>query len=89
LKASGPSLRKECEQGDLTFSEGDPADYAYFVEAGQVSVSIRKFGRQERICTLGPGACFGKMALFSNDTRNAPVTAATDVSLLSADKGQL
>ena len=79
-------VEKKYEKGELIFSEGDTADYVYFVESGQVSVFIQKFATQEEICVLGPGTYFGEMALFSKDKRNASVAAVTDTSLLSVPK---
>ncbi len=40
--------------GELIFAEGDAVDYIYFIEAGQVSISIRKFTTDEVIGGLGP-----------------------------------
>jgi CRP-like cAMP-binding protein len=85
-KISALAVEKRYRKGELVFSEGDTADYVYFIGSGQVSVSIQKFGTQEEICVLGPGAYFGEMALFSKDKRNASVAAATDASLLCVDK---
>ena len=80
------AVERKCRKGELIFSEGDTADYVYFIESGKVSVFIQKFGTQEEICVLGSGAYFGEMALFSKDKRNASVSAVTDTSLLSVSK---
>lgn len=73
-------------QGDIIFSEGDPVDYIYFIESGQVSIQIQKFTTQEEICSLGPSQYFGEMAVFYKDRRTATAVAATDAVLLSIDK---
>ncbi len=86
-KIKAVATERRCKKGELIISEGDTADYVYFIESGQVSVFIQKFATQEEICMLGPGAYFGEMALFSKDRRNASVVALTDTFLLSVDKG--
>src|SRR5512142_3026820 len=68
------------------FSEGDKADFLYFIESGRVSVRIQKFTSQEEIATMGAGECFGEMAILSNDRRNASVVALTDATLLRVEK---
>ena len=70
-KIRAHAVQRRYRNGELIFSEGDTADYVYFIESGKVSVFIQKFGMQEEICVLGSGAYFGEMALLSKDTRNA------------------
>jgi len=77
---------RQFRKGDLIFSEGDIADYVYFIESGKVLIFIRKFTAEEEIKTLGPGDYFGEMAVFYKDRRTASTRALTDVSLLSLDK---
>ncbi len=79
-------MEKTYGKGELIFSEGDTADYIYFIQSGRVSISIQKFTEQEEICTLGPGEYFGEMAVFYKDKRTASVMAVTETTLLSVDK---
>lgn len=72
--------------GDLIFSDGDNAEYIYFIETGNVSIFIEKFTVQDEISALGPGDYFGEMAFFSGDKRSASASALTDTTLLSVDK---
>jgi len=74
------------KKADLIFSEGDAADYIYFIESGQVSIFIQKFTSREEISVLGPGEYFGEMAVFNKDKRAASVVALTDSNLLSIAK---
>lgn len=73
-------------RGDLIFAEGDVADYIYFIESGQILISVQKFTAEEEIKTLGPGDYFGEMAAFYKDRRTASARALTDVSLMTVDK---
>ena len=85
-KIKALAVKKRFTKDDLIFSEGDPADFVYFIESGEVSVFMRKFATQEEICVLGPGSYFGEMALFSKAKRNASVAAVADTSLLCVEK---
>jgi CRP-like cAMP-binding protein len=73
-------------KGDLIFSDGDNADYIYFIETGNVSIFIEKFTDQVEISALGPGEYFGEMAFFSGDKRSASAAALIDTALLRVDK---
>lgn len=74
------------KEGDVIFSDGDHADYIYFIESGNVSIFIEKFTHQEEINMLGPGDYFGEMAFFSGDKRSASASAKIDTMLISVDK---
>jgi CRP-like cAMP-binding protein len=80
------AVRRNYKKGVLIFSEGDTADYVYFIESGRVSIFIRKFTVREEIATLGPGEYFGEMAVLYKDKRTASVAALTDATLLSVDR---
>lgn len=86
-KIKARAARQTYKKEEVIFSEGDTADYVYFIESGRVSISIRKFTEQEEIATLGPGEYFGEMALFQKDKRTASVTALTDTTVFSVDRG--
>ena len=73
-------------QGELIFSDGDNAEYIYFIEAGNISIFIEKFTHQEEISALGPGEYFGEMAFFSSNKRSASAVAEIDTTLLRVDK---
>ncbi len=85
-KITARAVKQNYKKGELIFSEGDTADYVYFIESGRVSILIRKFTAQQEIATLGPGEYFGEMAVFYKDKRTASVVALTDAVLLSVDK---
>lgn len=85
-KIKALAVEQKYKKNDLIFSEGDTADYIYFIESGRVSISIQKFTVQEEISTLGPGEYFGEMAVFNKDKRSASVVALTDTDVLSVNK---
>ncbi len=79
-------VRKDYAKDDLIFSDGDTADYIYFIESGHVYIYIEKFTHKEEICTMGAGEYFGEMAFFSGERRSASAAALLDSTLLRVDK---
>ena len=82
------SIKKSFQAGECIFSEGDEADYVYFIESGRVSIFFQKFTATDEIHTLGPGDCFGEMAVLLEDKRNASANAVEDTTLLSLGKSE-
>ncbi len=73
--------------GGTIFNQGDPGDALYFIDEGNVDISLTDSrGTTKELAVLGNGASFGEMALLTGEPRTATVVAATDVSLLKIDK---
>ena len=58
--------------------QGDPGREAFVIADGRAKATIR--GKMS--ATLGPGECFGEMALLHSAPRSATVTAESDMRLL-------
>jgi CRP-like cAMP-binding protein len=65
-------------QGWSPIAAGTPADKAYLITEGEVSV--RKGGVE--IATLGPGAVVGESAIVNNTLRTATVVAVTPLKVV-------
>jgi CRP-like cAMP-binding protein len=76
-------------KGDLFFSEGD-GGYSFFVLLTGKAVVV-KWAEGEQVCLarLGPGDCFGEMALVNSLARSATVRAESDVLSLRFSKEKL
>ena len=74
------------KKDDLIFSDGDNADFIYFIESGNISIFIEKFTSREEIGSLGAGEYFGEMAFFSGGKRSASATALVDTTLVCVGK---
>src|SRR5678816_349676 len=61
---SGEEIMREGEWGGNTF---------YITVEGTLDVYVRDHDGQKKISQLGPGACFGEMALLAGIERNATV----------------
>jgi NTE family protein len=79
LSALAEKLRHEhYRQGDVVVMEGEDGDSLYFIDSGQVQVSVGS-GVQGRIVNyLGPGNFFGELALLLNQKRAATITVVID-----------
>jgi CRP-like cAMP-binding protein len=69
--------------GEIIIREGEVDDRLFVVLAGEVKVVRDYQGPRERILGfLGPGMCFGEMALLDNYERTATVVANVDALCL-------
>jgi hypothetical protein len=68
----------EVRPGAFFFRENDAADSMFVLEAGKVAV-LKSWRNEEYLLhTLGPGDCFGEMALMDLMPRSASVRAIED-----------
>jgi CRP/FNR family cyclic AMP-dependent transcriptional regulator len=65
------------KQGVEIITAGDDGNTMYVVLVGTAKVS--RGGR--KIATVGPGSCFGELALLSKGPRTASVTALSDMEV--------
>jgi len=67
-------------------SQGEQGDCLYIIQKGECMVLLEKAGVDHHIAALGPGNIVGEMALFTGESRNAHVTATTDMDLWKLDR---
>lgn len=68
----------EVSAGTVLIRQGEPGHEAFVVEQGKARATVR--GKRGR--TMGPGECFGELALLHSAPRSATVTAETDMHLV-------
>ncbi|HNW45392.1 MAG TPA: cyclic nucleotide-binding domain-containing protein [Elusimicrobiales bacterium] len=69
----------QCDKGEKVCKQGGPGDAFYVVNEGKLEVSVREaFLFSRTLAHLGPGDCFGEMALLTREPRNATVTCEED-----------
>ena len=61
--------------GDTVIREGSGGAAFFLIDAGEAIVSARG----EECARLGPGDCFGELAMIDEGTRSATVTASTEL----------
>ena len=67
----------EIPEGRVLMRQGDFGQEAFVIADGRANATIRG----KRSAKLGPGECFGEMALLHSAPRSATVTAETDMRL--------
>jgi len=68
------------------FREGELGDRVYILLSGRAEV-VRRLGDDEQIvAVLGPGECFGEMALLGSAPRNATIRCVEPMTVLSIPK---
>ena len=69
-----PVLRPEhFEPGQEIFAQGDVGDRMYLIRKGRVEVLLHTPQGEVNLGVLGPGECFGEMALLGKTARSASV----------------
>ena len=75
---------------EVIIREGDEADGMFFIEEGNVKVTITKKGQEHTVChsseSLTKGGYFGEMALVEDSPRSATVYAMGDIKLAYLDR---
>lgn len=63
------------QAGEAVVREGDMGNSFFVLIAGDVVIEKMRDGKPVELASLGPGECFGEMALVGNDVRSATVRA--------------
>lgn len=71
----GPMRMRTFRAGEAVTAEGVGGDGFFVVDAGEAQVTVHG----EAIGRIGPGDCFGEIALLMGSERTATITAITDL----------
>lgn len=69
--------------GDVIFTVGDPADTAYLLLEGEVTLELEIGSSRRRLATLTPGLSFGEFAFVDSTARPVSARAETDGECLA------
>jgi CRP-like cAMP-binding protein len=73
---------RDFKAGSVLFEEGQPGDYMYVVQSGEVEIR-RQVGETERVlAVLTPGDFLGEMAILNSRPRSASAVVRTNARLL-------
>jgi NADH dehydrogenase len=75
--------KEHFEPGQEVFREGDLGDRIYIVLSGGAEVVREEEDGPRVIARIGPGECFGEMALLRGATRNATVRCVRAMDVIS------
>jgi len=73
------------QAGEPVFNEGDIGGAFYVLVAGEVRIEKLRNGIVVELARMGPGECFGEMALVGSHTRSATVRALRDCVAMRFD----
>jgi NADH dehydrogenase len=92
LVGGGGAIHEHFEPGQKVFTEGELGDRVYILLSGAAEV-VRRVANgvagavaEQQLATLGPGDCFGEMALLGSAPRNASVRCLAPMTVLSIPK---
>jgi CRP/FNR family transcriptional regulator, cyclic AMP receptor protein len=85
----GRSIAKSRE-GQIIFSQGDPADALFYIQKGKVKVTtLSRHGKEAVVAILGAGDFFGEGCLAGQPLRISTVAAMVDCSIARLDKASV
>jgi CRP/FNR family cyclic AMP-dependent transcriptional regulator len=77
-------------KGNVVFSQGDAADAVFYVQKGQVKLTVTsEQGKEAVIAMLGPGDFFGEGCLNGHAVRIATTTAMDDCLITRITKASM
>ena len=75
------------QSNQIIFTQGDTGHNMYLIVRGMVEIfQSGQNGDEVRMALLGPGDCFGEMALITGDPRTASARANSAVTLLPVNR---
>ncbi len=78
------------EANEVIFTQGDPCDHVFYIQAGDVKLSVSsKAGREAVVAMLRTGEFFGEGCLAGQPVRMGAATAASPSSILLVDKQRM
>jgi CRP/FNR family transcriptional regulator/CRP/FNR family cyclic AMP-dependent transcriptional regulator len=85
-----PALRRRVyHRGEVIFHQGDPGDTMHLVRDGRVKVVLpAETGDEAVLAILGPGDCFGELAIIDGGPRSASVVAMEQVETLMLGRSE-
>jgi CRP/FNR family cyclic AMP-dependent transcriptional regulator len=74
----------------VIFAQGDPARAVYFLQGGNIDVTVTsQTGKEAVLAILGPGDFFGEGCLNGETLQRSTVTALTDCAIVQVEKSAM
>jgi len=70
------------DAGEVLYREGEVSESVYYVETGEVSVSVRKNGKSTILAKRGPSDLIGEMGVIRTSPRSATITAIKESTVV-------
>ena len=85
--AGAPKQVTTYPKGKVVFSQGQPSDTVFYVQKGEIKISVLSRGGKEAVVAmLGPGDFFGEGALTGQSIRIGTATATMPTTVLVIEK---
>jgi CRP-like cAMP-binding protein len=86
-KIADGKVRRTYRSRQIVFAQGDPADAVYYLESGQIKLTVVSAGGKSAvIAMLGPGTFFGEGCLAGQPVRISTASAVQTVKAVRLDK---
>jgi CRP/FNR family transcriptional regulator, cyclic AMP receptor protein len=86
-KASTGRSVSSYRKKQVVFAQGDPADAVFYLERGQIKLTVvSEQGKSAIVAMLGRGDFFGEGCLAGQPVRMATASAVTDVSVVRVER---
>jgi CRP/FNR family cyclic AMP-dependent transcriptional regulator len=87
LQLARAAHQRTFQAGAVIFHRGDPGQVLYLIRCGKVKICLTSpEGQEVALAVLGPGECFGELALLDGQTRSADALALERVQAYSLQR---
>jgi CRP/FNR family cyclic AMP-dependent transcriptional regulator len=77
-------------RGDAIFTQGDPCEHVWYIDAGDVKLSVlSRMGKEAVVALLGPGDFLGEGGLAGQPWQTSSATAITPSAVVAIAKHQM
>jgi CRP/FNR family transcriptional regulator, cyclic AMP receptor protein len=88
--ANGGRTLSKYQKDEVTFSQGDPADAVFYIQKGQVKITVvSEQGKEAIVAVLGPDEFCGEGCLTGQPRRLATATAMTECEIMRLEKAAI
>jgi CRP-like cAMP-binding protein len=88
--ANGGRTLSNCRKDEVIFSQGDPADAVFYIQQGQVKMSVvSEQGKEAIFAVLGPDEFCGEGCLTGQPRRMATAIAMTECEIMRLEKAAI
>src|SRR5271157_1007552 len=89
-KVDGGRTILESQDGQIIFSQGDPADSVFYIQKGSVKLTVvSEQGKEAVVAILGKGDFFGEGCLAGQPLRMASATAMMECEIMRLAKAAI
>jgi len=77
---------RQYKANTTVFREGEKGTSLFVLVAGELQIRSKSGGEERVLVEMGPGDCFGEMAIIDAEPRSADAVAATDCTVIEVNE---